>query len=99
MSTSTIDQLPLKATLDGTEVFEISEGGTGSFKATIASVVVNYQLLSQKGAANGYAGLDASSLLQLANYPSGTGLQVLRRNAGNTNPVQPAGGSCSRAPG
>lgn len=37
-----------------------------------------------KGAVSGYAGLDASQELLLANFPSGTGLQVLRRNAGNT---------------
>lgn len=37
-----------------------------------------------KGAVSGYAGLDASQELLLANFPSGTGLQVLRRNTGNT---------------
>jgi len=50
----------------------------------ITTELALYQLLSEKGAANGYAGLDASSLLQLANFPAGTALQVLRRNAGNT---------------
>jgi len=37
-----------------------------------------------KGAVSGYAGLDASQELLLANFPSGIGLQVLRRNAANT---------------
>ncbi|KKN76237.1 hypothetical protein LCGC14_0372630 [marine sediment metagenome] len=37
-----------------------------------------------KGAVSGYAGLDASQKLLLTNFPSGTGLQVLRRNVGNT---------------
>ena len=37
-----------------------------------------------KGAISGYAGLDASQELLLTNFPAGTGLQVLRRNAGNT---------------
>ena len=84
MLTSTINQLTLKATVDGTEIIEISEGGTGSFKTTLSAVVADYQLLSQKGAANGYAGLDGSQQLLLANFPSGTALQVLRRNAANT---------------
>jgi len=46
-----------------------------------------------KGAVSGYAGLDASQLLLLSNFPSGTALQVLRRNAGNTalEFVDPAG--------
>lgn len=43
-----------------------------------------YQLLSGKGAANGYAGLDVSQELLIANFPTGAALQVLRRNAGNT---------------
>ena len=37
-----------------------------------------------KGAISGYAGLDASQELLLTNFPTGTGLQVLRRNVGNT---------------
>lgn len=37
-----------------------------------------------KGAISGYAGLDATQKLLLINFPSGTALQVLRRNAGNT---------------
>ncbi len=37
-----------------------------------------------KGAVSGYAGLDTSSELLLVNFPAGTALQVLRRNAGNT---------------
>ncbi len=37
-----------------------------------------------KGAVSGYAGLDASQELLLTNFPTGTGLQVLRRNTGNT---------------
>jgi len=39
---------------------------------------------ANKGAVSGYAALDASQLLLLANFPSGTALQVLRRNAGDT---------------
>ena len=60
MSTSTIDQLTLKVTIDGTELVEISEGGAGSFKTT------------------------TSAFTGITNFPSGTGLQVLRRNTGNT---------------
>jgi len=37
-----------------------------------------------KGAVSGYAGLDASQELLLANFPSGNALEVLRRNAANT---------------
>ena len=40
--------------------------------------------IANKGAVNGYAGLDASQKLLLTNFPSGIGLQVLRRNTGNT---------------
>ena len=132
-----INALTPKATLDGTEIFEISEGGTGSFKATIAAIVafsrtgltanraletdgsgnlivspvtstelnfldgvtssIQTQLdgkqaslgftpedSANKGAVSGYAGLDASQLLLLANFPAGSALEVLRRNAGNT---------------
>lgn len=39
---------------------------------------------ANKGAVNGYAGLDASQELLLANFPTGIALQVLRRNAANT---------------
>lgn len=39
---------------------------------------------ANKGAISGYAGLDASQELLLTNFPSGTGLQFLRRNTGNT---------------
>lgn len=39
---------------------------------------------ANKGAISGYAGLDASQLLLLTNFPAGTGSQILRRNAGNT---------------
>ena len=83
MSTARIIDLTPKVTLDGTEIFEISEGGAGSFRTTISAVVANYQLLSEKGNADGYAGLDASQELLLTNFPSGTALQVLRRNAAN----------------
>lgn len=38
---------------------------------------------ANKGAVSGYAALDSSQLLLLANFPSGTALQVLRRNAAN----------------
>jgi len=84
MSTATILSLTLKPTVDGTELIEISENGTGSFRTPLSAIVANYQLLSEKGAVNGYAGLDASQELLLTNFPTGTGLQVLRRNAGNT---------------
>jgi len=40
--------------------------------------------VSNKGANSGYAGLDATSKLQIANFPSGNALQVLRRDAANT---------------
>lgn len=38
---------------------------------------------ANKGAVSGYAALDASQELLLANFPSGAALQVLRRNAAN----------------
>lgn len=40
--------------------------------------------VANKGAVSGYAGLDASQELLLTNFPTGTGLQILRRNTGNT---------------
>jgi len=49
-----------------------------------ASLGYTAENVSNKGAISGYAGLDASQLLLLANFPTGTGLQVLRRNTGNT---------------
>jgi len=55
-------------------------------QAAIDSLVVDLaarELLANKGAVSGYAGLDASQELLLVNFPSGTALQVLRRNAGN----------------
>jgi len=70
-STSTILALTLKPTVDGTEIIEISENGTGSFRTTLSAIVANYQLLSQKGAINGYAALDASQKLLLTNFPTG----------------------------
>lgn len=39
---------------------------------------------ANKGAISGYAGLDASQELLLANFPTGTSLQVLRRDVANT---------------
>ena len=84
MSSAIINSLTLKAVIDGTEIIEISELGTGSFKTPLSAIVVNYQLLSEKGAINGYAGLDASQELLLTNFPGGSALQVLRRNAANT---------------
>lgn len=84
MSTSIINALPLKAVIVGTEIIEISENGTGSFKTPLSAIVANYQLLSEKGAISGYAGLDTSQNLLLTNFPTGIGLQVLRRNAANT---------------
>lgn len=56
-------------------------------QAAIDSLVVDLaarELTANKGAINGYAGLDASQELLLANFPTGAALQVLRRNAGNT---------------
>jgi len=53
----------------------------------IDSLVVDLaarELSANKGAVNGYAGLDGSQELLLANFPTGVALQVLRRNAGNT---------------
>ena len=40
--------------------------------------------VANKGGPSGYAGLDVSQKLQLVNFPSGSALQILRRNAGNT---------------
>jgi len=56
-------------------------------QAAIDSLVSDLALkedAANKGAISGYAGLDASQELLLANFPSGTALQILRRNAGNT---------------
>jgi len=56
-------------------------------QAAIDSLVSDLALkedAANKGAVSGYAGLDASQELLLANFPSGIALQVLRRNAGNT---------------
>jgi len=56
-------------------------------QAAIDSLVVDLaarELTANKGAVNGYAGLDASQELLLVNFPSGAALQVLRRNAANT---------------
>ncbi len=49
----------------------------------VTTFALQYQLLNEKGAVSGYAGLDASQELLLTNFPSGSALQVLRRNAGN----------------
>ena len=46
---------------------------------------------ANKGIINGYAGLDGFQELLLANFPSGDPLQVLRRNAGNTESRQRTG--------
>ena len=54
-----------------------------------------YQLLIEKGAVNGYAGLDASQELLIANFPTGAALQFLRRNAANTALEFAATGSTS----
>jgi len=56
-------------------------------QAAIGSLVSDLALkedAANKGAANGYAGLDASQELLLTNFPTGAALQVLRRNAANT---------------
>lgn len=70
--------------LVGTEIFEVSTNGTGSFKSTIIGLNTLFQEKSEKGAASGYAELDSFQKLLLANFPSGSSLQVLRRNAANT---------------
>lgn len=51
-----------------------------------------------KGAVSGYAGLDASQELLLANFPAGAALQVLRRNAGNTALEFSTPGAASQTP-
>lgn len=51
---------------------------------SLVSDLAARELTANKGAISGYAGLDASQELLLANFPSGVALQVLRRNAGNT---------------
>lgn len=61
----------------------------------ITTELSSYQLLSEKGAVSGYAGLDASQELLLANFPAGAALQFLRRNAGNTALEFAASGSVS----
>lgn len=66
-------------TVDNTE-FQFLNGVTSSIQTQLGTKEDS----ANKGAVSGYAGLDASQELLLANFPSGTGLQVLRRNSGNT---------------
>ena len=80
---STIPGLANQATPLLTDLLEISRD-PGSFNISISQLSAFYQLTSEKGAVSGYAGLDASQELLLTNFPTGTALQVLRRNAGNT---------------
>jgi len=51
---------------------------------SLAADLAARELLANKGAISGYAGLDGSQELFLTNFPSGSSLQVLRRNAANT---------------
>ena len=69
MSQVTIPGLPLNAGIVGTELLEISNSGV-SEKVAISDLSPIFQLLSLKDAANGYAGLDASSLLNVAQIPT-----------------------------
>lgn len=78
----TIPGLADKLVPEVTDRLEISEN-PGSFNITIGSLGNIYQAISEKGAANGYAGLDGSSELLLTNFPTGDALQILRRNAAN----------------
>ena len=56
-STATISDLPLNATPPGTSLIEISNAGT-SEHTTLTNLSTLYQLITEKGAANGYAPLD-----------------------------------------
>jgi len=136
--TATINSLNPKVTLDGTEILEISEGGTGSFNTSISRILAyvranslqapNAAMVSDgsgiivssvttadeigfvngvtsaiqpqidakedsanKGVANGYAPLNASSLVPIANLGTGTpdGTQFLRDDG--TLAVPPSG--------
>ena len=83
--TATIPDLPNNATPPTTSLLEISNSGVSentSISQLLNTAGVEFQ--TNKGAVSGYAGLDASQELLLANFPSGAALQVLRRNAGNT---------------
>ena len=82
MSEITIPGLDNKAIPELTDLLEIS-ANPGSFNITIGSLANIYQAISEKGAADGYAALDSSQELLLANFPTGAALQVLRRNAAN----------------
>ena len=85
MSQATIPDLPNNTTPPLSSLLEISNAGV-SENTSILQMLTTAAVESQinKGAVNGYAGLDASQQLLLANFPAGTALQVLRRNAGNT---------------
>ena len=75
MSTATIPQLPLNATPPTTSLLEISNAGV-SESTTIAAVIAGLQVTSEKGVANGYASLDASALVPIAQIPDITSAKV-----------------------
>ena len=83
MSQVTISGLPANIGLVGSELLEISNSGISESVSVLGFAAV-YQQISEKNAANGYAGLDGSSQLLLTAFPTGTALQLLRRNAANT---------------
>ena len=60
--------------------FQLLNGVTSNIQTQLDAT----EKSANKGAISGYAGLDASQKLLLTNFPTGTGLQVLRRNSGNT---------------
>jgi len=66
---ATIPDLDNKATPALTDLLEISED-PGSFHISIGSLSALYQLITEKDAANGYAGLDSSTLLDVNQIPS-----------------------------
>ena len=65
--------------VDNTE-FNFLNGVTSAIQTQIDTK----EATANKGAVSGYAGLDGSQELLLTNFPSGSALQVLRRDAGNT---------------
>ena len=82
---ATIPDLPNNASPPNSSLLEISNAGV-SENTSIQQILdtAGVEIQTNKGAASGYAGLDATQELLLANFPAGNGLEVLRRNAANT---------------
>ena len=69
MADVTIPSLPVKGTPVITDLLEIS-ANPGSFHITLGSLSAIYQPINEKGVANGYASLDGSTLVPVAQIPA-----------------------------